>query len=214
MSTVNPDERSRRIGTALKPLAFGLLILSIVSAPLIAVATWAIGFSDDVQSNLFIFYVLLCVGAGWLAMFVPSSRPPRLIAAYIVVYLAGLFLIMRSANPLFDDSEPVWISAVVIVVPYAVAGLLVYLYLQREAATRVTAATGVDTTATVLSAVVDGMVNYVQHQRLTLEFTDQQGVKRYLRIGRTGGGYTKGDTLPLRYDPAQPWAKRSIVIGN
>jgi hypothetical protein len=213
MSTVNPDERARRIGLLLKPLAFGLLILSIASAPLIAVVQWTIGLPESVLEGCFMGYVLLCVGAGSLALFVPSKRPPLLIAAYIVVYLAGLFLVMRSGNPLLGD-EPAWVSVLLIGVPYVVAGVLVYLWVMREAAVRVTADTGVDTTATVLSAAIDGMVNYVQHQRLTLEFTDDQGVKRYVRIGRTGGGYSAGDTLPLRYDPTRPWSKRSIVVGN
>ena len=82
----------------------------------------------------------------------------------------------------------------------------------REAAIRRTLEVGVDTTATVMSAPVTGMVNYVTRQRLTLKFTDQQGVERFIRVGRTGGGYSAGDTVPIRYDPTRPWSKRGIIV--
>jgi len=62
-------------------------------------------------------------------------------------------------------------------------------------------------------AVVDGMVNYVQHQRLTLKFTDDKGVDRWFTVGRTGGGYGVGDTLPIRYNSKYPGRKRAIVVG-
>jgi hypothetical protein len=65
----------------------------------------------------------------------------------------------------------------------------------------------------VTAAGVDGMVNYVQHQRLTLKFTDDKGVDRWIHVGRTGGGYSVGDTLPLRYNPKFPGRKRAIVVG-
>ena len=61
-------------------------------------------------------------------------------------------------------------------------------------------------------APVTGMVNYVTRQRLTLKFTDQQGVERYVRVGRTGGGYAPGDQVPIRYDPTRPWSKRGILV--
>ena len=63
-----------------------------------------------------------------------------------------------------------------------------------------------------MSAPVSGMVNYVQRQRLTLRFTDQEGVERYFRIGKTGGGWSRGDTIPIRYDPTRPWYRRAIIV--
>jgi hypothetical protein len=221
MSTVNPDERARRIGMMLKPLAYGLLYLSIAAPPVVALWSWTFGFSEDAMTGVFIGYVLVCVLAGNLVLFVPGPRYGRLIAAYILVYLGGLFLVMRAGAPLFEAREeplqPPTISEplgfLLIAAPYAVAILLFVLHRRQQAASTVTAARGVDTTATVISAAIDGMVNYVQHQRLTLKFTDQEGVDRFLRIGRTGGGYSKGDTLPLRYDPERPGFKPAIVVG-
>jgi hypothetical protein len=70
-----------------------------------------------------------------------------------------------------------------------------------------------DARAARTGAGVDGMVNYVQHQRLALKFTDDKGVDRWFKVGRTGGGYGVGDTLPIRYNPKYPGRKRAIVVG-
>jgi len=212
MSTVNPDERSRQIARLLRPLAYGLIYVSIAAPPLVALIAFTVGIDGDAMAGVFIGYVLLWVVAFNLFLFVPGPRRGRLIAAYVIVYLAGLFLVMRSAQPL-ESADPVWLSLLLIGVPYGVAILLFVLDRRQMTAAAITAQRGIDTTATVISAAVDGMVNYVQHQRLTLQFTDNQGVVRYLRIGRTGGGYTKGDTLPLRYDPDRPDFTPAIVVG-
>lgn len=213
MSTVNPDERARRVGMVLKPFAFGLLALSVVMPPVVAFLSWTTGIGAEAMAGVFISYVLLCVVAGNAVMFVPTARPARLIAAYIFVYLGGLFLVMRAGQPL-QIADPAWQSVVLIGIPYLIAVVLIVLHVRQRTAAAVTATRGVDTTATVVSASVDGFVNYVQHQRLTLRFTDDRGVERYLRIGRTGGGYSRGDTLPLRYDPERPGYKPAIVVGG
>ncbi|CAN5496399.1 hypothetical protein BH09ACT4_BH09ACT4_08050 [soil metagenome] len=213
MSTINPDERGRRIGEAVRPYAFGLLYFSIASAPLVALIKWTIGIDDTAMVAVFMGYVLLCVIAGTAALYVPSGRYEPLIAAYILVYIGGLFLVMRSAAAA-DDDTPFWVAVLLIGVPYAVAIGLLVVHIQRRGAVAITASRGIDTTATVVSAGVDGMINYVQHQRLSLKFTDNKGVERYLRIVRTGGGYSAGDKVSLRYDPEQPWSKRSIVVGG
>ena len=213
MSTINPDERSRRIGMVLKPFAFGLLYLSIAMPPIVAFIAWTVGIDEDTMVGVFMAYVGLCVVAGIAVAFVPTARYGRLIAAYIFVYLGGLFLVMRSGQPL-ENADPVLLSVLLIGTPYVIAIVLVALHVRQRTAAAVTATNGIDTTATVISANVDGMVNYVQHQRLTLKFTDDKGVERYVRIGRTGGGYTKGDELPLRYDPSRPGFKPAIVVGK
>lgn len=213
MSTINPDERARVIGMALKPLAFGLLSLSIAMPPIVAFIAWTVGIGEDAMVGVFMTYVVLCVVAGIAVAFVPGPRSGYLIAAYIFVYMGGLLLVMRSGQPL-ENADPVLLSVFLIGVPYVVAIVLVVLHFRRQAAVAVTSTRGIDTTATVISAPVDGLVNYVQHQRLTLKFTDNNGVDRYLRIGRTGGGYSRGDTLPLRYDPDRPEYKPAIVVGT
>jgi hypothetical protein len=213
MSTINPDERARVLGTALKPIAFGLLYVSIAMPLVVAFLAWTVGIDENTMVGVFMVYVILCVVAGIAVAFVPAPRYGRLIAAYIFVYLGGLFLVMRAGQPL-ENADPVLVSVLLIGIPYAIAVVLVGLHVRERTAAAVTATRGVDTTATVLSASVDGMVNYVQHQRLTLEFTDNRGVKRYLRIGRTGGGYSKGDELPLRYDPDRPEYRPAIVVGT
>jgi hypothetical protein len=213
MSIVNPDERARVIGLALKPIAFGLLYLSIAMPPVVAFISWTVGIDEDTMVGVFMTYVLLCVVAGTSVAFVPTPRYGRLIAAYIFVYMGGLFLVMRSGQPL-ENADPVALSVVLIGTPYVIAIVLVLLHIRQRTAAAVTATNGIDTTATVISANVDGMVNYVQHQRLTLKFTDDKGVDRFVRIGRTGGGYSKGDELPMRYDPSRPGFKPAIVVGK
>ena len=137
-----------------------------------------------------------------------------ILAAYVLAYLGGLFLVMGSAAPLADTDSIVHGGFFIVAVPYAAALVCVILWGLRHGAVRQTRASGVDTTATVMSAGVDGMINYVQHQRLTLKFVDQDGVTRYFRTGITGGGYSAGDTIPIRYDPARPSSRRSILVGG
>jgi hypothetical protein len=102
MSTVDPDARTARIGSVLRPVALVGLVIGVLCGPAIAI---------------FDRLVLLC-----------TQSPP-------VVFLLDVVV----ANE--------------------------------------------QTTATLTAAGIDGMVNYVQHQRLTLKFTDDKGVDRWVHGG-------------------------------
>ncbi|HEY4212098.1 MAG TPA: DUF3592 domain-containing protein, partial [Steroidobacteraceae bacterium] len=102
----------------------------------------------------------------------------------------------------------------IVAVPYVGAAVCFVLWMLRRSAVAMTRSRGIDTTATIESIGVDGMVNYVQHQRMTLSFTDNKGTKRYFRTGITGGFYDIGDTIPIRYDPEHPDSKRAIIVGG
>jgi hypothetical protein len=209
MSTVNPDERARAIALRVRPVALLLAVVVQFLAPVMALLTWLGVVHPD--PGLIMVYVFAFTGIGLATLWVPSSRSPYLLAAYILSYVSGLFVVIGLTTPPGDGAWDV-VSILFIVVPWAVAVLLIVLYLLREAAMRRTREIGVDTTATVISAGVTGMVNYVQRQRLTLRFTDQKGVERYLRVGRTGGGWSVGDKMPIRYDPTRPGYKRGIIV--
>lgn len=206
MSTTNPDERERGILLLIRPAALTAAVLVQGLAPLIALLV-ALG----VVSADFVWvlvYVLVWLVVGLAAFFVPTRRSPYLLAAGGLSYIGGLIWVIGAADP----SE--WDAFTLLVAPgaYLVAITLVVLYLLREAAIRRTRRLGVDTVATVVSSPVSGMVNYVTRQRLTLRFVDQEGVERFFRVGRTGGGYSEGDQVPIRYDPTRPWSRRGILV--
>lgn len=207
MSTIDPDARGRAISAVLRPFARVAAIAALATGPLFFVIMRVTGSED---AGFILVYVFATVAAGLLALYTSRRRPGMLVAAYSVAYMGGLFLVIAGGA---SESDPNILVAIITVgVPYAVVVLLCVLYFLREAAVRQTTTTGVDTTAEVMSVGVDGMINYVQHQRMTLKFVDQQGTTRYFRIGRTGGGVSKGDTFHIRYDPARPWSKRSIIV--
>lgn len=206
MSTTNPDEREGRLGMRIRPAVFAAAVLVQFLAPALTLAAWLGLIAPD--GWLIAIYVLVWVAVGLATLWVPSSRNTYLLAAFMLAYVGGLFVVIQLVQP----GQLGLLNILFIVAPYVVAALLLVLYARREAAMRRTRETGVDTVATVVSAPITGMVNYVPRQRLTLRFTDQQGVDRYLRVGRTGGGYSPGDTLPIRYDPSRPWAKRGIIV--
>jgi hypothetical protein len=214
MSTTDPDARAARVGAVLRPVALAGIAVGILCGPVIAIYDWAFPASIANGAIPFLLFVFVSVGAGLLAYYVPGKRSPLAIAAYIVAYVGGLFLVMSSSLP-FNPSDATALrnSFIGVGVVYAVAILLVVLYIQRDINAKETNANGVSTTGTITAAGVDGMVNYVQHQRLTIKFTDDKGVERWIKVGRTGGGYSVGDTLPLRYNPKYPGRKRAIVIG-
>ncbi len=206
MSTVNPDDRERRIGRTLQPVIVTAALLVQLLAPGFALAT-AFGILDP-DGWLIAVYVAVWVVVGLAALALPSGRNPYLLAIFMLAYVGGLFVTMQLAQ----DGQLGLFGILLIVAAYGVAVLLLALHLLREAAVRRTREIGVDTVATVLSAPVTGMVNYVPRQRLTLRFTDRQGVERFVRVGRTGGRYSAGDTLPLRYDPTRPGSRRGILV--
>jgi hypothetical protein len=206
MSTTNPDEREARLGMRIRPVVFAAAVLIQFLAPALALFT-ALGLFTP-QGWLIAVYVIVWVVVGLATLWVPSSRNPYILAVLVLAYIAGLFVVIQLVQP----AQLGMLGVVFIAVPYAVAAVLVVLYLLREAAIRRTREIGVDTTAEVMSAAVTGMVNYVTRQRLTLRFTDQQGVDRFVRVGRTGGGYSTGDTIPMRYDPTRPWSTRGVLV--
>jgi hypothetical protein len=212
MSTVDPDARGRRIGQSLKGLTWPCIILGTLAGPLCAAWLWSQGPHGNFGGP-FVTFILGSVGLGLVVYYLPTKRSPLAIAAYIVAYVGGLCALL-GATQVSEPFDAVDFrnTFIIIGVFYAVALLLVILYIRRQLGVAYLAEHGVDTQGVVQSAGVDGMVNYVQHQRLTIKFTDQQGVDRYIRIGRTGGGYSAGDPVSVRYDPAHPSMKHRIVV--
>lgn len=206
MSTVNPDEREGTFLLRIRPVALTAAVLVQFLAPAIAVLV-GLRIAPPDFGYILIYVLVWCV-VGLAALWVPSRRSPYLLAAFVLAYIGGLFWVIGLSEP----NEFNVFTLVLVPTTYAVAVLLLVLYFVREAAIRRTLAIGVDTTATVINAPVTGMVNYVTRQRLTLKFTDREGVERYIRVGRTGGGYAVGDTVPIRYDPTRPWSKRGIIV--
>jgi hypothetical protein len=214
MSTVDPDARAAQVGSVLRPIAIVGMVIGVLCGPVIAIVDWAVLDSTQSQPLVFLIDVLVVVGTGLLAYYVPGKRSPLAIVAYVFSYVGGLLLVVASATPYTVSNErDILIGFAVDSVFYLVALILVIKYILRDISAKQTNANGIQTTATVTAAGIDGMVNYVQHQRLTLKFTDDKGVDRWVKEGRTGGHYQVGDTLPLRYDPAHPGRKRSIVVG-
>jgi hypothetical protein len=206
MSTTNPDERDGTFGLKIRPAVFALAILVQFYGPVLALlAVTGVIFRDP---GLIIIYPPIWVIIGLAALYVPSNRSTYLLGAMTLSFLAGLFLVIQIGTP--GGMGP--LGTLFPAIGYTLAVLLVIFYFVREAAIRRTGEIGVDTVATVVSAPVTGMVNYVTRQRLTLRFTDQRGVERFLRVGRTGGGYSAGDTIPIRYDPSRPWSKRGVLV--
>lgn len=206
MSTTNPDERERGIALRIRPVVLVAAILVQFLAP--ALVLLALGGLIPRDPGLIILHVGIWVPVALAALMVSINRSPYLLAAMGLSYMAGLFLVI-------DVSTPGGMSVLGVLFPvvgYAAAVLVLVFFGLREAAMQRTRQIGVDTVATVMSAPVTGRVNYVARQRLTLRFVDQQGVERFFRVGRTGGGYSTGDTIPIRYDPSRPWSTRAILV--
>ncbi len=210
MSTTNPDEVAKTIRHRLLPFGLPVAVVGVLIAPVLFVINQASG-GDQLWT--LVAYVLISVAAGLFGSYV--VRPtPWVLAAYCVSYVGGLFLVLSSAIALDDPTSVIHEGFWFVAVPYAVAAVCFVLWVLRRSAVAVTRARGVDTTATIESIGVDGQVNYIQHQRMTLSFTDTKGTKRYFRTGITGGFYDIGDTIPIRYDPEHPDSKRSIIVGG
>ncbi|WP_309709781.1 hypothetical protein [Pseudolysinimonas sp.] len=206
MSTTNPDERERGLALRIRPVVFAAAILVQFLAPLLVLLAVVGVIPRD--PGLIALHVGIWVVVGLATLFVSSNRSTYLLAAMALSYVAGLFLVIEVTTP----GGMGLVGILFPVVGYGIAALVLVFSGLREAAMRRTRQIGVDTVATVMSAPVTGMVNYVTRQRLTLRFTDQQGVERFFRVGRTGGGYSTGDTIPIRYDPTRPWSKRGILV--
>ena len=210
MSTTNPDDVAKTIRHRLIPFALPIAIIGVLSAPVLAVINAASG-GNEIWT--FLAYVVISVGAGLFGYYV--QRPtPWVLATYSVQYIGGLFLVLSSGVPLGDDTSVIQKGFPIVAVPYAVAAVFLVMWVLRRTAVAATRDRGVDTNATIESIGVDGQVNYVQHQRMTLSFTDTKGTKRYFRTGITGGFYDIGDKIPIRYDPEHPDSKRSIIVGG
>ena len=210
MSTTNPDEIAKTIRHRLIPAALPIAIIGVLCAPVFFIINQNSG-GNEVWT--FLAFVLISVGAGLFGYYV--IRPtPWVLAAYIVAYIAGLFLVLSSSVSLEDKTSVIHEGLWIVLIPYAAAAFCLVMWSLRRTAVAATRARGVDTTATIESIGVDGQVNYIQHQRMTLSFTDTKGTKRYFRTGITGGFYDIGDTIPIRYDPGHPESKRSIIVGG
>lgn len=210
MSTTNPDDIRRSIRHRLVPVANVAAIVGVLIGP----AVWIFYRIHPTQdSGGFLVYVFVSVGAGLLGYYV--VRPtPWILAAYIVDYVAGLMLVLSTGVPLGDPTSIIHRGFWFVAVPYAVALFCLVMYALRRTAVAATRDRGVDTQATIESIGVDGQINYIQHQRMTLTFIDATGTKRYFRTGITGGYYHIGDVIPIRYDPEHPDSKRSIIVGG
>jgi hypothetical protein len=208
MSTTDPDARDRRVALLLRP--FALIAAGAVQFLAPALALISLLGIASLDPGFIMLYVIAWVVVGLAALVVPSGRSPYLIAAFILAYIGGLFVVIAVTTPGAAGVDV--LNTVVIAGTYGIAVALVALFLVSEAALRRTRETGVDATATVMSAPMSGRVNEVARQRLTLRFTDQQGVERFLRVGRTGGGWSVGDTVPIRYDPTRPGYRRGILV--
>ena len=133
MSTTDPDARAARAGAVLRPIALVGIAVGILCGPIIAIYDW--NFPAAAQTGVvpFLVFLFVPVGAGLLAYYVPGKRSPLAIAAYIVAYVGGLFLVMTSGLE-FNEKNAVDIrnSLIAVSVTYAVAILLVVLYVVRD----------------------------------------------------------------------------------
>jgi hypothetical protein len=166
------------------------------------VSAWAI---------LMIVYILACVLFGLVLYYTAPHRNGLGITSYVFAYVAGLLLILGAAIDPHTGLPDATIPAGVL---WGVSIVLLVIYIVHRNAANATLANGVETTATVTQAGVNGMVNYVTHWRLTLKFKDQQGNDRWFHLGRTGYGYSVGQTFKIKYDPNHPGSRRSIVVLN
>jgi hypothetical protein len=211
MSLTDPDARNKRVASFLQPLAWVLAILGLASSPLLVAYIETLADPDSAFALVFLSYVVLSVGFGLFLYYTASHRNALGITAFVFAYLGGLILILGAERDKHTHLPEGLIPALV---AYGVAVVLIIIYLFHASAARATLADGVTTTATITSAGINGMVNYVSHWKLTLKFTDQQGKERWFHLGRTGLGYEVGQQFTIKYNPKKPGSKRSIVVLN
>lgn len=197
----------------LMPLAIPVAIIGVLIAPVMFLINYSTGDRDNNATWVFLTFLIVSIGAGLFGYYV--IRPTAwILAAYIVQYVGGLMLVISSAVPLQDGDSVIHGGLWLVGPPYLFSLFALIMWGLRKAAMLATRDRGVNTTATIESIGVDGQVNYVQHQRMTLSFTDTNGTKRFFRTGITGGFYNIGDKIPIRYDPVHPESKRSIIVGG
>jgi FtsH-binding integral membrane protein len=209
MSLTDPDARNQRVGSALRPLAWVLAILGLASSPLLVAWVDTLSNPDSVFAFVFLGYVVLSVGFGLMLYYTAAHRNALGITAFVFAYLGGLILILGAEK---DKQTGLPEGLIPALVAYGIAVVLIVIYIFHSVAAHQTLTNGVTTTATVTAAGINGMVNYVQHWKLTLKFTDQQGKERWFHIGRTGLGYQVGQTFTIKYNGKNPGSKRGIVV--
>jgi hypothetical protein len=211
MSLTDPTERNRKVSAVIRPVAWVLALLAIASAPFLAAIIGAEPASQQIAAWLICMFSFIgaCLLFGLLLYYTASHRNAVGMCAYIVAYVAGLILILGAGRDPHTGLPDAFYPALVI---YAVSVVLLIIYISHAVGAHQTLADGVETTATVTAAGVNGMVNYVTHWRLTLKFTDQQGHDRWFHLGRTGYGYRVGQTFTIKYNPRRPGSRRGIVV--
>ncbi|MCU1415460.1 MAG: hypothetical protein JWN80_2800 [Microbacteriaceae bacterium] len=208
MSTHDPDAFAREIGPKLKPLGVVLVAIGVLAGPVFGILIRANTEPLDGGVGWYLAFLFTTTGAGIFAYYIFRSNTPTGIAAYCFAGFGGMIFVINA-----EAGQSETLSVVLFVgIPYVIAIVFGILYLRRHIAATATLANGVDADATVTRVGVDGMVNFVQHQRATLTFTDQQGTQRWFRVGLLGGGVRVGDTIPIRYDGDHPGNKRAIVV--
>jgi heme/copper-type cytochrome/quinol oxidase subunit 4 len=213
MSLTDPDARNRRVGSFLQPFAWVLALLALATSPFLVAIIESVPASQQITAWVICMfsYIIGCIAFG-LLLYYSSSHKNRLgIISFIFAYVAGLILILGSAK---DKNTGLPDALVPALVTYGIAAVLLVIYILHAVAAQQTLVDGVTTTATVTAAGINGMVNYVQHWKLTLKFTDQQGKERWFHIGRTGLGYRVGQEFQIKYNPNKPGSKRGIVVVN
>jgi hypothetical protein len=213
MSLTDPDARNRKVGSVLQPFAWVLAILALATSPFLVGIIESVPASQQIVAWVICMfsYIIGCIAFG-LLLYYSSSHKNRLgITSYIFAYIAGLILILGSAKDKNTGLPDAFIPALV---TYGIAAVLLVIYILHAVAARQTLRDGVTTTATVTAAGINGFVNYVQHWKLTLKFTDQQGKERWFHLGRTGMGYQVGQQFTIKYNPNKPGSKRGIVVVN
>jgi hypothetical protein len=213
MALTDPDARNRRIGSVVEPVAWVLALLAVGTAPFLVaiilaqpanaqILAWVICMFSYIGGNV-LFGLILYYSA--------SHRNPLGIVAFVLAYVAGLILILGAGRDPHTHLPDALIPALVV---WAGAAVLLVIYIVHAVSARETLANGVNTTAVVTSAGINGMVNYMSHWKLTLKFTDQDGNERWFHVGRTGVQYRVGQEFTIRYNPKRPGSKRSIVLLN
>lgn len=209
MSLTDPDARNRRTAAILLPAAWVLAILGQASSPILVFIIDGSAHPDDDFIFAFLGYVVLSVGFGLMLYYTSPHRNGLGITAFVFAYLGGLVLLLGAEK---SKSTGLPEGLVPALVPYGIAVILIIVHVVHVRAAGATLRDGVTTTATVTSAGINGMVNYVQHWKLTLKFTDQQGKDRWFHIGRTGLGYSVGQQFQIRYNPDRPGSRLGIVV--